>query len=275
MSFSFDIASICKHKGEEPVVSGEKGICNVFFRHCNLQCLYCQNKDISRNDTTVAQPYDSLSAVLDRIEDVLSGSENSVGFVSPSHRISQVIAIMDGLHERNINPTYVYNTNGFDSFETMEKIRHRIDVFLPDFKYADAELGFKFSGVKDYPTKAMKAIKIMYYEMGASLQTDDKERVLRGLIVRHLVLPGFIENSKRALEILAEELSPNIHLSLMAQYFPIGKMPYESLNRCLHAEEYEEVLDYAQSLGFHRGWTQELSSAGNYHPHFDKADSFE
>ena len=275
MSVSFDIASICKHKGEEPVVSGVRGICNVFFRHCNLQCLYCQNKDISRNDTISAQPYGSLQAVLDRIEVVLRSSENSVGFVSPSHRISQVIAIMNGLHERNINPTYVYNSNGFDSFETMEKMRHRIDVFLPDFKYADADLGFKLSGVKNYPEKAIKTLKIMYYEMGSSLQTDDKECVVRGLIVRHLVLPGFIENSKRALEILADELSPNIHLSLMSQYFPIGKMPYENLNRCLYPEEYEEVVNYAQSLGFHRGWTQELSSSGDYHPRFDKADSFE
>lgn len=274
-SVPFDIAAICKHRGEEPVISGEKGICNVFFRHCNMQCVYCQNRDISRNDTVSAQPYADLETVLDRIEDVLSTSENAVGFVSPSHRISQVVAIMDGLHQRGIRPTYVYNTNGFDSLEAMDKIRDKIDVFLPDFKYADAALGWQLSGVKNYPEKAITALRAMYYEMGSSLQTDEKERVVRGLIVRHLVLPGFLDNSKHALEMLAEELSPNIHLSLMSQYFPIGKMPYHNLNRCLQEEEYEEIQEYAQSLGFHRGWVQELSSANAYHPHFDREDAFE
>lgn len=276
-SLATEVASICCHKGEEPPISGRKGICNIFFAHCNLQCLYCQNYDISRG--TVAEEkifYRTIDEVVDRIAEVLKESENMLGFVSPSHYAFVIPTIVEALHRRGLSPTVVYNTNGYDSRETLRMVEPYVDIYLPDFKYMSADLASRYSNAADYPTVAQQALQEMYRQKGSALPTDDDGMAYRGIIVRHLVLPGQVDNSRQVLEWIADNVSPNLHLSLMAQYFPPQGMTLpDELSRCLTAEEYEQVVDHFYAVGFHKGWVQELEANNHYHPHFEQKNAFE
>ena len=270
------VSSICVHKGEEPVLCGEKGVCNVFFAHCNMQCCFCQNIDISCNKSEVCR-YNSLESVVQRIAEVLAETENMLGFVSPSHQAHCIPQILDRLHQMGLHPTTIYNTNAYDTVETLRQLEPYIDIYLPDFKYSDNCLAERYSKSPLYFERASQALHEMYRQKGSTLITDDRDVATSGLIIRHLVLPGCVENSKNALRWIAENLSTNVHLSLMAQYYPpkgVENLP-DKLGGFVTAEEYDEVRAYSQSLGFHRGWEQELSEKVVYRPHFENNDSFE
>lgn len=270
------VAAICIHKGEEPVLCGTRGICNVFFSHCNLQCVYCQNTDISNNKSTLSR-YNDIDGIVERIAKILPQTENILGFVSPSHQAHLVPEILGKLKTLGFSPTVVYNTNAYDSADTLKRLEPYIDIYLPDFKYSDNNLAKRYSQAGDYFEVASKAIAEMYRQKGSTLMTDENETATSGLIIRHLVLPGCVENSKNALSWIAENISVNIHLSLMAQYYPpenAGNLPDE-LNRFLSEEEYAAVCEHSRNLGFHRGWEQELSKNVVYRPHFEKENSFE
>ena len=192
------VSSICAHKGEEPALCGDKGVCNLFFAHCNMQCVYCQNFDISRNNTTLCR-YNTISAIADRIAEVLATTENVLGFVSPSHQTHCIPTILDELHRRGLHPTTIYNTNAYDSVETLRLLEPYIDIYLPDFKYSDNRLAERYSRTPDYFERASQALLEMYRQKGSTLITDDRDVAASGLIIRHLVLPGCAENSKYAL----------------------------------------------------------------------------
>lgn len=276
-----NIASICVHKGEEPAISGEMGICNVFFSGCNLRCVYCQNHEISRGchysgQGAVKTNGFSLDGALDTIESILSTGVKSVGFVSPSHMVPHVIDLINGLGERGLKPVTVYNTNCYDKVETIRQLEGMIDVFLPDYKYSDSGLAKQYSGAGDYPVVALAALKEMYRQKGSTLITDETGMAVNGLVVRHLVLPGHIESSKEALGVIADELSPGVHLSLMSQYYPTTEVSgHPTLNRQLHRWEYEAVVEEMERLGFRHGWEQEMSSSMGFIPNFAKDNPFE
>jgi len=266
---SFFVSSICVHKGEEPAISGSKGICNVFFGHCNLQCLYCQNHQISFNRNKLAANRFSLKQVLTEIIRCLEEGCKGVGFVSPSHFVPQFKVIVNSLHELGLQPTIVYNTNGYDTVETLRETEPLVDVYLPDFKYIDPGLSKKYSDTKSYPGIAKNALLEMYRQKGSSLFLDENGVAERGIIIRHLVLPGHIENSLGVLRFIAEEISTSVHISLMSQYFPtafVKNIP--SLNRTLYTEEYRKVVDEFHRLGFRKGWIQALESHENDQPDF-------
>jgi putative pyruvate formate lyase activating enzyme len=270
------VSSIVLHKGEEPVISGEKGICNLFFTHCNLQCIYCQNYQISNNKLQDINWVSDLDSVVRTIGELLPQSSGLLGFVSPSHQIFQMLLIIQELKHRKFFPGIVYNSNGYDNVDVLRLFDDVVNIYLPDFKYADKSLGEKLSGVKDYPEIALKAIKEMIRQKGTSLRKDENGIAESGVIIRHLVLPGFIQNSKNALLMLADELGTNIHISLMAQYNPISNIISEKvLTRNLSVEEYQEVVNYMDYLGFYKGWVQELSSSYHYNPDFEKENPFE
>jgi len=272
----FAISSICAHRGEEPVLSGPHGICNIFFEHCNLQCIYCQNFQISRN-TTPTGPAMSLDDVLTQIEAVLGTGARGIGFVSPSHSIPQMLRIIDALRARGHRQTLVYNTNGYDRTEIIRSLEGTIGVYLPDLKYMDEKLGREYSGAPNYQETATTAIREMYRQKGANIYLDDNDEVIQsGMIIRHLVLPGQVENSKTALRWIAEELSPSVHVSLMSQYYPTPAVrDHPLLGRTLHTEEYAEIVEEFERLGFWRGWVQELGSTHSYRPDFDQSHPFE
>ncbi len=271
-----NIASICIHRGEEPAVCGPDGICNIFFSGCNLKCKFCQNHEISRSGKTTANREMTLEKVLDQIEEILLKGINSVGFVSPSHVIPQVKAIIRGLNQRGIKPVTVYNTSGYDKPETLRNISELIDVFLPDYKYCTPETALEFSDAYDYPVVAIKALKEMYYQKGSTLRVDDNGMAENGLIIRHLVLPGHMQESKKVLMSVAEELSTGVHLSLMSQYYPTEYVKdHPQLNRSLYKEEYYEIVEFMESLGFRNGWVQEMESYKSYRPDFSGDNPFD
>jgi putative pyruvate formate lyase activating enzyme len=271
-----NIASVCIHKGEEPVISGIRGICNIFFSGCNLRCIYCQNHEISRPCVNTGKSEAVLSEILDRIITFLRDGINSVGFVSPSHMVPQVKLIINGLNSRGYNPIIVYNTNSYEKIETIRSLSGLVDVYLPDFKYISPELASEFSDAADYPAIAIKALKEMYYQKGSGLRTDDDGNAEYGMLIRHLVLPGYAEESKKVLRTIAEELSPGVHLSLMSQYNPINDVKtHPHLKRVLYEDEYMSVVDEMEQLGFRNGWVQGMDSHQSYRPDFSRENPFD
>jgi len=272
----FYISSICAHRGEEPVISGRHGICNVFFARCNMSCAYCQNWQISRSRGNVLADQFSLETVCQQIESVLDAGSRLVGFVSPSHYVPQVRVIMRALEFRGRKPVHVYNTNSYDKVETIKSFDGQVDVWLPDLKYLDESLGRQFSDTPNYPDVATAAIREMFFQRGATIRLDAEGNIESGLIIRHLVLPGKVENSKQVLRWIAENLSVNVHISLMSQYHPNDRVRnHPVLGRNLLAEEYAEVLDEFHALGFHNGWVQEMESHAHYRPDFTNTHPFE
>jgi putative pyruvate formate lyase activating enzyme len=276
MDAGLNIASICIHRGEEPLISGTKGICNIFFAGCNLQCIYCQNHEISRPGSEIRLRTITLAEVLDKIEEILSKGITSVGFVSPSHVVPQVKAIIKGLGLRGLSPVTVCNTNSYDKLDTIRSLSGIIDVYLPDYKYITANIASEYSDVSNYADVALRAIKEMYYQKGSTIITDDKGRAESGMLIRHLVLPGQVEESKKVLRSIAEELSPGVHISLMSQYHPTSLVRnHHYLSRSLYKSEYDEVVNYMEELGFRNGWIQGMDSYQNYKPDFRKEHPFE
>jgi putative pyruvate formate lyase activating enzyme len=217
-----------------------------------------------------------LKEVVSTISTILDEGINLLGFVSPSHFIPQMKAIIYALHERGKHPVVVYNSNAYDKVETLRTLEDIVDVYLPDFKYSGKELSKKYSDAPNYPDIALKAIKEMVRQKGTSLRLNDDGQAESGVIVRHLVLPGLIKNSTDALKLLAEEISPLIHISLMSQYYPTQEvMDHRIIGRNITKEEYETVVDEMERLGLHRGWLQEYDSNKHYKPDFFKAHPFE
>jgi putative pyruvate formate lyase activating enzyme len=271
-----NIASICIHRGEEPVISGPDGICNIFISGCNLRCVYCQNHEISQPAGRYSGNNYSLNEILDIVEKFISPEVNAVGFVSPSHVVPQVKAIIRGLNDRGLKPVTVYNTNGYDKPEVIDSLDGMIDVWLPDYKYATPEISSRFSDAADYPDVVLKSLKRMYYQKGSRLFLDEKGRAESGILIRHLVLPGHAEESKKVLKNISEELSAGVNISLMSQYHSAFNVKNEpDLNRPLYRSEYEEVVAEMERLGFRNGWLQDIDSNLNYRPDFSRENPFE
>lgn len=273
---SFNIASICIHKGEEPAISGSQGICNIFFAHCNLQCIYCQNFQISDNKIPGHSMKVDLEKVIRQVTTILDSGINRVGFVSPSHFIPQVKIIIQCIHSLGYKPVWVFNTNGYDKPETLRSLEGIIDVYLPDFKYMENDLASGYSDAPGYPEVATRALKEMFRQKGSVLHVDNDGVATSGLIVRHLVLPGHQENSLKVLRFIAEELSPKLHISLMSQYYPTPRVSCNpELKTTVSREEYDAVKEELDHLGMFNGWVQELSSSSHYQPDFGRDHPFQ
>jgi putative pyruvate formate lyase activating enzyme len=273
---NLNISSICIHRGEEPAISGPRGICNVFFSGCNLRCIYCQNHEISHQGSGHRNSSVILEDVLDRIAAMLSDGVRAVGFVSPSHVIPQVKRIIMGLRSRGLDPVMVYNTSGYDKVETIRGLSEMVDIYLPDLKYVSKEIAADYSDAADYPEVALKALKEMYYQKGSTLISDETGIAENGILLRHLVLPGHSEESKKVLRKIANEISTGIHISLMSQYHPTEHVTnHPVLDRTLYKDEYESVVREMERLGFRNGWVQDMDSYENYRPDFSKEHPFE
>jgi putative pyruvate formate lyase activating enzyme len=272
----YEISSICIHRGEEPPIIGISGICNVFFSRCNLQCIYCQNCQISTNSDQTNFKSLGLNEVVTRISRFLDEGCEALGFVSPSHMVPQMVAIIDALHETGRRPVIVYNTNAYEKIEVLRNLEGLIDVYIPDFKYSDHELAGGLSDARDYPEVAKRAIKEMFRQKGAPLITNENGQAISGLIVRHLVIPGQVGNSLQVLRFIASELSVKVHVSLMSQYHPMPAVKDHSfLGRTVNKSEYQEVLNEMEVLGLDHGWAQEPESNSFYLPDFNNEHPFE
>lgn len=271
-----NVAAVVVHRGEEPAVSGPHGICNIFFNGCNMRCIYCQNHQISRPGIKTPGSLNGFNDTVDRIVKILDSGVRSVGFVSPSHVVPQVKAIIRELNRRGYKPVTVYNTNSYEKAETLRELNGLIDVYLADFKYVTSGISKRLSDASDYPSVALKAVKEMYYQKGSSLITDEDGVAVSGLIIRHLVLPGHVDESINVIRMIAEELSPGVTLSLMSQYDPVYLAVGDPvLGRPLEKEEYERVKEESEKRGFRKGWYQEQGSNIIYRPDFSRDDPFE
>lgn len=270
------VASVCIHKGEEPVIGGLHGICNVFFSHCNLQCMYCQNDQISDNKISAVNKFNDSEALTREIIRFLEQGCKAVGFVSPTHFSPHIKDLISKLNQRRFHPVIVYNTNAYEKVDVLKGLEDYVDIYLPDLKYNKAETGNSYSDVSDYPEMAKAAIKEMFRQKGATLRMEDEHQAASGLIVRHLVLPGHADESIRLLEWLADECSPRIHLSLMSQYLPTAKVAgHKIIGQPLLQKDYENVVQVAEKLGFIYGWKQAFSSQHIYIPDFKNENPFE
>lgn len=267
------VSAICLHRGEEPPIAGEKGIVNVFFAHCNLHCIYCQNEAISSHTVDNALVhYTSVETISDRVAELLPQSSGLLGFVTAAHYADRIPEIMDNLAARGLHPTVVYNSSGYESVETLRSLEGIVDIYLPDLKYMQSDLAEAYSHAADYPEVATKALMEMQRQVGSGLKVMGGT-AFRGMIVRHLVLPGHIGNSVACLDWLADHMSMNLHISLMAQYYPPSPTLPSPLDRTLTEEEYNSVVDHYNELGFFNGWLQELSAESHYRPDFSNKDN--
>lgn len=264
------IANISLHKGEEPIDGSENGVCNVFFSHCNLRCVYCQNYQISQPQAVIPTEITDYETAVGQIVSILQKNVDFLGFVSPTSHIPYMLRIIEMVHDRGFYPKIIYNTNAYETVETLQQVEEVVDIYLPDFKYANDDLGKQLSGIQNYSKIAIAAIKEMFAQKKTVLSDENP-----ALIIRHLVLPNHVENSLNVLKMIAEECSTDVFVSLMSQYFPVyNALNHKDINRTLSTSEYNRVLDALDELGFERGWTQLLESNDYYQPDFSKSNPF-
>ena len=263
------VSKIMLHKWEEPCISGENGAGTVFFSGCSLKCRYCQNYSISRELHGKTLDKDGLADVFLKLRD--KGAQN-IELITPTHFTLQIIGSLEKVKDRLGIPV-IWNSGGYEKTETLRLLDGLVDAYLPDVKYFDNDLSVAFSCADDYFTYAKNAILEMYRQVG-EFTTDEKGMIKKGLMIRHLVLPGHRKDSEKILRELADILPVGkIRLSLMSQYTPyIHDEKYKELNRKLTTFEYNEALNIADELGFD-GYSQErTSSKQEYTPDFSEFD---
>lgn len=248
------------HFWEEPCISGKEGSGTVFFSGCNLGCEFCQNLKISRGQIGKAVTPDRLKTIY---QNLIEQGANNINLVTPTHFIEPILESLD----KPLPVPVVWNSSAYEKEEQLERLRGRVNIFLPDLKYSSNALGKKYSKAENYFDVAAKAILKMYDLVG-DYELNDKGIMQKGLIIRHLILPTETENSLRVIDWVAKNFDgKKVMFSLMSQFTPNGK---GSLNRRLTQDEYDYVTDYNEAFGIENGFVQELSSAKEeYIPDFD------
>ena len=248
------IALVSKHYFEEPCISGRNGSGTIFFSNCNLNCIFCQNHDISQGGKGIDVTIERLAEIM--LEQQERGA-NNINLVTPTMYVEQIIKAIDIAKAGGLNIPIVYNTNGYEEVETIKKLNGYIDIYLPDFKYFTNELAIKYSKAPNYFEKVTSAL----FEMQSQFDeyVFDGEIMKKGMIVRHLVLPNHIQNSKNVLKWIKENLRKDIYVSVMAQYFPTYKaVGDELIGRKLSFSEYRKIEQYFYGLDIKNGYIQDL-----------------
>ena len=252
---NINIALVSVHYFEEPCISGKNGSGTIFFSNCNLQCMYCQNYEISQEGLGENITVNQLAKIF--ILEQKKGV-NNINLVTPTMYVYQIIEAIKIARKEGLKIPIVYNTNGYENVETLKMLEGYIDIYLPDFKYYDNKIAKKYSNIDNYFEIVTKAIKEMYRQVGAPI-LDENGIMKKGLMIRHLILPNYIENSKKVLKWIKENMDNKVYISIMAQYFPTYKAKEDNMiNRKLNNEEYKELEDYLFSLGLENGYMQEL-----------------
>lgn len=244
------VASWTPHHGEEPVLSGTRGSGTVFMANCNLRCVFCQNHEISQRPKAFLGRSISDEALASIFLDLQDQGCHNINWVSPTHQVPQLVRALEIAAGRGLSLPVVYNSNGYDSVDVLRLLDGIVDIFLPDLKYADPEVAAEYSRVPDYPRIARAALSEMYRQLGHEWVMTVDGLLQRGLLIRILVLPNDLAGVRESLQWIAEELSPEVGISLMAQYFPshlaIRANRYPLLQRTISAGEWARALQALQ-----------------------------
>lgn len=247
--FPPEVSSYSPHFGEESPLVGRRGSGTIFLTHCNLGCLFCQNYSISHAGEGRKISIRRLAEMMMELQRL--GCHN-INFVSPTHFVPQILSALPQAIEMGLNIPLVYNTGGYDSVETLRLLDGVFDIYMPDFKYSQGEISQKYSQAPDYPVAAKEALKEMFRQVG-DLEINEQGIAQRGLLVRHLVLPGGLAGTQDVMRFLAEEISKNTYVNIMDQYYPCGNIPLDSpLRRRITSEEYDEAVAIAKKEGITR-----------------------
>lgn len=262
------IALASLHYFEEPCISGKNGSGTVFFSNCNLQCIFCQNYEISQEGYGKEVSVEELAQIFLKQQEK---GANNINLVTPTSYVYHIIEALEIAKKQGLNIPVIYNTNGYENIETIDLLNGYIDVYLPDLKYYSNELAKKYSGIDNYFETATKAIKKMYEQVGTPVFNEDGI-IQKGVIIRHLVLPNHILNSKHVLKWIKENMARDLYVSVMAQYFPTYKAKEDKLlNRKLTKREHKEIEEYLYYLDIENGYIQELGEhEEEYVPDFKK-----
>lgn len=258
MTARLSVARAALHMWEEPCISGEEGSGTVFFSGCALGCVYCQNHEIAAGQTGKEITVERLAEIFLELQ---GKKANNINLVTAGHYLPQVVRALELAKAEGLEIPVVYNSGGYEKAETLRMLNGLVDIYLPDMKYMSPEIAGRYSAAPDYFQVAQTALAEMVRQTGHAV-FDERDMMQRGVIVRHLQLPGCLEDSKRVIRYLYEAYGDDIYISIMNQYTPL---PYVAcipeLNRRITEEEYDELVDYAIDLGVENGFIQEGETA--------------
>lgn len=248
------LAKAYGHMWEEPCISGEKGSGTVFFSNCNLRCVFCQNHDISQENIGKEVSIERLSEIF--LEQQSKGYHN-INLVNPTHYIPQIIYALDMAKKKGLSIPIVYNSNGYENINSIKALNRYIDIYIPDLKYFNDKYAVKYSNAPNYFKIASEAIKEMVTQTG-SCTFDENGIMTKGVIIRHLMLPGLLFDSKKVVDYIHKTFGDNVYLSLMNQYTPMFKASeYPEINKTLNPGHYDSLVDYCIDLGFKNAFIQD------------------
>jgi len=246
------------HMWEEPCISGEEGSGTVFFSGCPLRCVYCQNYEIARAKRGSEISVERLSNIFIELQEK---NANNINLVTPTHYSLEIIEAVKMARKKGLRIPIVYNCSGYESLQTLKKLEGIVDIYLVDYKYEDAILAKRYSNAENYPEIVKIALEEMVHQCGEAV-FDEREMMQKGVIVRHLLLPGQLQNGKDVVKYVYETYGGQVYLSLMNQYTPLPHVEkWPELNRKVTEAEYEELVDYAIELGVENGFIQEGETA--------------
>jgi len=262
------VARAALHMWEEPCISGEEGSGAVFFSGCAVGCVYCQNHNIAKG---LAGKKITVARLADIFLELQEKGANNINLVTPSHYMPQIREALDKAREKGLHLPTVYNCSGYEKKETLKHLENYVDIYLPDFKYKDPVPAKRYSNCPEYFPCACEALKEMVRQAGDP-EFDERGIMKKGVIVRHLTLPGYLEDSKQIINYLYKTYGDHIYISIMNQYTPLQYVEkYPEINRKVTEKEYNELVDYAIELGVENGFIQEGETASeSFIPEFNE-----
>ena len=247
------VARASLHMWEEPCISGENGSGTVFFSHCSLKCIFCQNNNISQNNFGKEITIERLAEIFIELQ---NKKANNINLVTPTHYVPYIVVGLSLAKQKGLNIPIVYNSGAYENIDTIKMLEGVVDIYLPDLKYYDNSYGLKYSKCIDYFKYATLAIEEMVRQVG-NIEIDNDGMMKRGVIVRHLMLPGAIEDSKKIIKYLYDKYHDDIIISIMNQYTLVRKLEYSELNHKVKESDYDELINYAYDLGVRNAFIQE------------------
>lgn len=267
VSSEIKVARAALHYWEEPCISGKRGSGAVFFSGCSLHCVFCQNREISDGKAGKVISKERLSDIFIELADK---GANNINLVTPGQYIPDIVWAVNDAKSRGMKLPIIYNTSGYENVTELKLLEGIVDVYLPDFKYMDSTLSARYSRAKDYPSVAKQALSEMVRQQPDVVIDDATGLILKGVIVRQLLLPGHVNDAKAVLKYLYDTYHDHVYISMMSQFTPIALKDYPEINRTVTKREYERLVDYALEIGITNAFIQEGDVAkDSFIPAFD------